>query len=46
MSSINWKEVIAFVLRQIANGLDKENAVLKASSKFNISKKSIFSKII
>jgi len=42
MSSINWKEIIAFILRQVADGIDKQSAISKASSKFNVSKKDIF----
>lgn len=43
MSNINWKEIIAFILRQIANGLDKQEAVSKAANKFGISKNDIWS---
>lgn len=41
MSDINWKEVAAFVLRLIADGLDKKDAISKASSKFNVPKSKI-----
>ena len=41
MANINWKEVIAYVLRLIADGLDKQDAIGKASNKFNISKNDI-----
>jgi hypothetical protein len=41
MADINWKEVIAYVLRLIADGLDKQDAIEKASNKFNISKNDI-----
>ena len=41
MSNINWKEIIAYVLRLIADGLDKQDAISKAASKFNISKNDI-----
>jgi hypothetical protein len=45
MSNINWKEVVAYVLRLIADGLDKKEAISKASLKFAVPKKSIFSKL-
>ena len=41
MAEINWKEIIAYILRLIADGLDKQDAISKASSKFNISKNDI-----
>lgn len=41
MADINWKEIIAYILRLIADGLDKQDAISKASSKFNISKNDI-----
>ena len=34
---INWKEVIAFILRLIADGLEKEVAIKKAASHFGLS---------
>ena len=42
MSNIDWKEVVAYVLRLIADGLDKQEAISKASSKFNIPKSKVF----
>ncbi|MGD9554490.1 MAG: hypothetical protein AB7V28_08915 [Arcobacteraceae bacterium] len=45
MSNINWKEIIAFILRQIADGLDKQDAVTKAANKFGISKSDIWSNL-
>jgi hypothetical protein len=44
MSSINWKDVIAYILRLIADGLDKEEAISNATKKFNVSKNDIQSK--
>ena len=41
MANINWTEVIAYILRLIADGLDKKDAINNASSKFNISKDDI-----
>lgn len=41
MANINWTEVIAYILRLIADGLDKKDAINNASSKFNISKNDI-----
>ena len=41
MANINWTEVIAYILRLIADGLDKKDAINNASSKFNISKDEI-----
>lgn len=41
MADINWKEIIAYILRLIADGLDKQDAISKAASKFNISKNDI-----
>jgi hypothetical protein len=43
MSNINWKEVVAFVLRLVADGLDKKDAISKAASKFNVPKSKISS---
>jgi hypothetical protein len=45
MNNINWKEVVAFVLRAIANGLDKTEAISQASVKFGISQNDIKNKI-
>ena len=41
MANINWTEIIAYILRLIADGLDKKDAINNASSKFNISKNDI-----
>lgn len=41
MANINWTEIIAYILRLIADGLDKKDAINNASSKFNISKDEI-----
>jgi len=41
MANINWKEVIAYILRLIADGLDKKDAIDNAANKFNISKNDI-----
>ena len=41
MANINWTEVIAYILRLIADGLDKKDAIDNAASKFNISKNDI-----
>ena len=41
MANINWKEVIAYILRLIADGLARKDAINSASSKFNISKDEI-----
>lgn len=41
MANINWTEIIAYILRLIADGLDKKDAINNASSKFNISKDDI-----
>ena len=41
MANINWIEIIAYILRLIADGLDKKDAINNASSKFNISKDEI-----
>ena len=38
---INWKEIIAYILRLIADGLEKDKAIKNASSKFGVSEKSI-----
>ena len=45
MSDINWKKVIAEVLRLIAEGLDKETATKKVASKFGVSVSQIMSKL-
>jgi len=45
MSDINWKEVIAEVLRLIADGLDKQSAVKKVASKFGVSVSQIKGKL-
>ena len=41
MANINWTEIIAYILRLIADGLDKKDAINNASSKLNISKDEI-----
>ncbi len=35
--AIDWAKVIAFVLRLIADGLETNEAISKASSKFGVS---------
>ena len=45
MADINWKDIIAYILRLIATGLKKEEAITKAITKFGISKKDIIKKI-
>ena len=44
MANINWSEIIAYILRLIADCLDKKDAVNNAAKKFNISKDDIFKK--
>ena len=44
MANINWSEIIAYILRLIADGLDKKDAVNNAAKTFNISKDDIFKK--
>ena len=44
-NNIEWAKVIAYVLRLIADGLDKNKAVSQTSDFFNISKESIIEKL-
>lgn len=44
MADINWREIIAYILRLIADGLDKKEAISKAASIFKISKSDITKK--
>lgn len=39
--SIDWKKVIAYILRLIADGLDKDDAIDKAAKHFGVSVSSI-----
>ena len=34
MANINWSEIIAYILRLIADGLDKKDAINSAVKKF------------
>ena len=45
MADINWNEVIAYILRLIADGLEKEKAINKTINKFGISKNELIKKI-
>ncbi len=44
MANINWSEIIAYILRLIADGLDKKDAINNAVKKFNISENEITKK--
>ena len=41
LSDFDWKKLIALILRWIADGLSKEEAVAKAAKKFGVSTSSI-----
>ena len=41
MSDIDWGKIIAFILRLIADGLDKNEAISKAASHFGLSASAI-----
>ena len=41
MAEINWKDIVAYILRLIASGLEKEEAISKTANKFGISKNDI-----
>ena len=45
MSSINWKKIVAEVLRLIADGLDKSEAVKRIANKFDISVNELMKRI-
>ena len=45
MGDINWKAIIAEVLRLIAEGLDKHDAIKKVASKFGVSTNQIMKRI-
>lgn len=45
MNDIDWKNVIAYVLRAIADGLTKEEAASKAATAFSISEDNIINKL-
>jgi len=45
MADINWKEIVAYILRLIADGLEKNEAISKAVNKFGVSKSDILNKL-
>ena len=45
MAEINWSEIIAFILRLIADGLDKNEAIARASKRFGVSVSGIKSRM-